>query len=76
MGPNARLRLIRDRFITGHPNYALRRHFEADNVKPTPERVRPVNTVSEPACVAVTASSVGIGDLEALLRRLLSMASV
>ena len=37
MGPNARLRLIRDRFITGHPDCAVRRHL--DSVPPeTPIR--------------------------------------
>ena len=37
MGPNARLRLIRDRFIAGHLNCALRRHL--DSVPPeTPIR--------------------------------------
>ena len=37
MGPNARLRLIRDRFIAAHENYALRRHL--DSVPPeTPIR--------------------------------------
>ena len=61
-------------------------HADADDrriVKPTPERARPVNTLSEPACVpadqvvvAVTAPSVGLGDLGALLRHLLLTALV
>ena len=61
-------------------------HGEADNriiVKPTPEKAQPVYTVSEPACVpvdqvvaAVTAPSVGLSDLEALLRRLFPTAPV
>ena len=29
MGPNARLRLIRDRFVAGHDNCALRRHLDS-----------------------------------------------
>ena len=29
MGPNAQLRLIRDRFVTGHDNCALRRHLHS-----------------------------------------------
>ena len=55
-------------------------HADADDrriVKPMPDRARPVYTVSEPACMpadqvvaAVTVPSVGLGDLEALLRRL------
>ena len=37
MGPNARIRLIRDRFIAGHPNCDLRQHL--DSVPPdTPIR--------------------------------------
>ena len=52
-------------------------------VKPTPERERLVYTVNEPACVMadqvvapVTAPSVGLGDIKALLRRLLPTAPV
>ena len=107
MGPNARLRLIRDHFIASHPNCDLRRHLDsvphetpireivdrcrvweshadADDrriVKPTQERARPVYMVSEPVCMpadqvmaAVIAPSVGLGDLEALLRHLLPAA--
>ena len=47
-------------------------------MKPTPERAQPMYTESEPVCVpadqvvpAVTALSVGVGELESLLRRLL-----
>ena len=56
-------------------------HADADDrriVKPTLERARPVYTVKEPACMlaeqvvaAITTPSVGLGDLETLLRRLL-----
>ena len=105
MRPNARLWLIRDRFIAGHLNCALQRHLDSvlpetpirdivdrcrvweshagsDDrriVKPMPERARTVHTVREPGCgpadqvvAAVIAPSVGVGELEALLRGLLS----
>ena len=99
MGQNTRLRLIRDRFVAGYENCALRRHLEcsirdivdrcrvwqsyADTgiriiVKTALERALPVYPVDEATCMpadrvvgAVTATPVGPGDLEALLRCLL-----
>ena len=88
MGPNARTRQIRDRFIAGHPSCDLRRHLDgvphdtpirdivdrcrvwqshADTnhwrvVKPMSEKAQPVYAVS---------LSVGLADLEAMLKRLL-----
>ena len=103
MGPNARTRIIRDRFIAGHLNSALRRHLDslppetpireivdrckvwqshADTddrrvVKPMLERVQLMHAVSEPTLgpteqvvAAVTGPSLGLADVEAMLKHL------
>ena len=74
--PETPIRDIVDRFRVweSHANTDARR-----NVKPAPERARPVYTVNEPAdqaVGAVAAPPVGLGDLEALLRCLLPTAPV
>ena len=74
--PETPIRDIVDRFRVweSHANTDARR-----NVKPAPERARPVYTVNEPAdqaVVAVAAPPVGLGDLEALLICLLPTAPV
>ena len=107
IGQSARVRMIRDRFVTGHPDCDLRRHLycvlpgtpirdivdrcrvweryvDANDLslaKPAPERTRSVYTVSEPVVmptdrvvVAVATPSMGLADLETLLKWLLSNA--
>ena len=108
MGSNTRTHLIRDQFISSHPNCDLRRHLDSvppdtpirdiidrcrmweshsdtDDrrvVKPTPEKARPVYAVSKPTLMpteqviaAVTGPSVGLADLEAMLKHLLPAVS-
>ena len=77
MGPNARLQLIRDRFVAGHENCALQRHL--DSVAPE----TPIRDIVDRCSVWESHADTGVRrplppprpittDLELLLKCLLS----
>ena len=88
MGQTPRLRLIRDRFIAGHSNCDLRRHFAtcADTAvrrvsKPSPDPIYPAYAVGDAdnnsettRVVAVTGQRSSSNQLKDLLRRVLTPA--
>ena len=84
MGPNARTHLIRDPncdlrwHLNCVPPETPIQNIVDRVVKPMPEKAWPVYAVSEPTLLpmeqviaAVTGPSVGLADLEAMLKRLL-----